>query len=250
LFSSALHLFSVSLKRLFRSRQTLVCAMLLAFAAMAVFAWSFRQERTAAEFVERIFQAVFVTFLLPVYCLCYGAASIASERDDQTLVYLLTTPLPRPLIVIAKAAAAWALALGWSLGSLALLCLFIGQPGIEALAALWWPVALSATAYVMLFLLFSVAFRRATIIALAYAFFLEALIGNMPGIVKRLALSFYSRCLIFEAATNLGATPSSEGGPDLFGAVSAPTARNVLLVLTALFFVAGLVIFSRKEYAK
>ena len=42
-------------------------------------------------------------------------------------------------------------------------------------------------AYVCLFHLFAVAFRHSTIIALVYAVFMEMLLGNMPGIVKRVA---------------------------------------------------------------
>ena len=108
----------------------------------------------------------------------------------------------------------------------------------------------STAAYVALFLLFGVMFRRATIIALAYALFIETLIGNMPGIAKRLAISFYTRCLIFDAGSVFGMRPSGPGNADLFVAIPGATAQMVLYLLSGGLLLAGLVIFCRREYSR
>jgi ABC-type transport system involved in multi-copper enzyme maturation permease subunit len=248
--SACLHLFGLSLRRLFRSRQTIVCVLLLGFASIAVVAWSIRHERSPKEFIEEIFLAVYVSFLLPVFSLSQATAGIASDRDEQTLVYLLVSPLPRPMIFLAKSSASLVLALAWTLGGMTLLCWLGGQPGMAALRVLWPGILWSTVTYVALFLLFSVTFRRATIIALAYALFIETLIGNMPGIAKRLAVSFYTRCLIFDAGTVFGVSPSGAGNADLFVAVSGPTAQMILYLLSGGLLLAGLSVFSLREYAR
>ena len=89
-----------------------------------------------------------------------------------------------------------------------------------------------------------------TILALAYALFLETFIGNMPGIVKRLTVSYYTRCLIFEGAKDLGIEASGPFDPDLFLPISGDTAQIVLWLITLGLWLAGLVVFSLREYAK
>ena len=104
----------LSFRRLIRSRQTLVSGMLLGFAVLATLAWSLRRDRIGQRFpepgefteqkklIEQILIPIYVSFLLPVFCLCFGTASIAGDRDERTLAYLLVSPLPRPLIYTAK----------------------------------------------------------------------------------------------------------------------------------------------------
>ena len=64
-----LHLAAVSLRRLLWSRHTMVSLLLLVFAVLVVVAWSLRRERTPREFTEQIFLPLYVSFLLPMFCL-------------------------------------------------------------------------------------------------------------------------------------------------------------------------------------
>ena len=68
-------------------------------------------------------------------------------------------------------------------------------------------------AYVCLFHLFAVAFRHSTIIALVYALFMELLLGNLPGIVKRVAVNYYGRSIMYDAGgqRRLAARPTPAG---------------------------------------
>jgi ABC-type transport system involved in multi-copper enzyme maturation permease subunit len=245
---SCLHLSGVSARRLIFSRQSLVSLLLLGFSVLVVIAWSLRRERTALDFTEDILLPVYVAFLLPVFCLCYATASISSDREERTLVYLLLTPVPRPLIHFAKYASAMLVTLLWTLGGMLILCLVAGDAGQQALR-LFWPAAFYSTmAYVGLFHLLGAAVRRATIIALAYALFLETFVGNMPGIAKRVAITFYTRCMIFDAGNELGLGPAGGQSPDLFLPVSGQTAVVVLCILSLAFLLVGTWIFSRREY--
>lgn len=245
--SGGFHMFALSVRRLAASRQTVVSFALWGFTLLVALAWSLRRERTASEFTEEILLPIYVSFLLPILCLSYGTASISVDREDQTLVYLLLTPIPRPLVHLAKYAAALCLSLAWTLGSMAILCGVAGDAGWEAYKLFWPTTVLATFAYVGLFHLLSVVFRRATIIALAYALFLETFIGNMPGIAKRASISFYIRCLMFDAGSDLGIGPGN-GPADLFLPVSGPTACLALTALALTFFVVGTWFFSRREY--
>ena len=246
--SASWHLGGVSLRRLMLSRQTIICVLLLGLAALAVFAWSHRRERTAAEFIEEILVTVYMSFLLPMFCLSFASAGVATDREEQTLVYLLTTPLPRPWIIAAKSGAALGISLCWTMGSLVLLCLLAGKSGGEVLKAVWLSIFASTVAYVALFQLFSVVFRRATIVALGYSLFLETLVGNMPGIVKRLTICFYARCMIFESSVDLGIGPTGPFNAILFQPIPAATAQTILYAASAAMILAGLLVFSTREY--
>jgi ABC-type transport system involved in multi-copper enzyme maturation permease subunit len=248
--SASVHLLTVSILRQLRSRHSLINLLLLGLAILAVIAWSIRRERSAADFIEHVFLTVYVSFLLPIYCLSYGSACIASDREERTLVYLLVTPLPRPLIFLAKSAASLILSLAWTMGGLGLLCVLAGTPGRTAMRVLWPGIFSSTLAYVALFLLLSVTFRRATIVALAYALFLEVLIGNLPGIAKRMAISFYTRCLVFEPASELGMELSGLNRPELFLPIAASTAESILYIVSGVLFLAGMLVFTFREYAR
>jgi len=239
----------VSLRRMVRSRQSVVCALLLVSAGLAAAAWSLRHAPVVQEFVSEVLLPVYVSFLLPMFSLCCATPSIAADREEQTLVYLLATPLPRPMVCVAKCAASLALAMAWTMATWAVLTWFAGPAG----RAVFWPfcpvVFWSTVAYVGLFHLFSVALRRATVVALVYALFLETLLGNMPGIAKRVAISFYTECMILDAGAKLGLSPTVGREPELLLPVSGDVAWTVLCALGFLFFAAGVWRFSREEYA-
>lgn len=226
----------------------MISLLLLLLASVAVLGWQLRRERMPKDFVQQVLLTVYVPFLLPIFCLCYATAGIATEREERTLVYLLTTPLPRWLIFSAKVAAACVLSVVWTMGSLVWLAWLARGPGLRALPHVWPGLLWATVAYVALFQLFSVLFRRATIVALGYSLFLETLVGNMPGIVKRLAVSFHARCLIFDATTSLGVDASGPFAPGLFQPLAADTSRLVLGCAIAILLACGLVAFTTREY--
>ena len=245
--------FRLSLRRQFFTRQTIVMLVLLALAVLITYLWSLPKpwhsdSRTSAELARQIVLPLYMGFLLPVICLGYASAAIADERTDETLVYLLTTNIPRPLVYLSKYAAALLLTLGMALGGLAALCLVPGEIGREALGVFWTVTVCATAAYVGLFLLFSAMVRRATFLSLAYALMIETLTGNIPGFVKRITVSFYAKSWLYESGEPLGLAPKEGVALSLFDPVSAATAQAVLGLASAGFIALGMWIFSRKEY--
>jgi ABC-type transport system involved in multi-copper enzyme maturation permease subunit len=189
--------------------------------------------------------SVFLGFLLPILSLSFATEALGGEREGRTLVWLLTRPLPRSSIYLAKFLALLPWSIGLNLGGYALLCAMAGSPGHLAFR-LYWPAVLGGTvAFCALFHLMAACFRRSAVVALVYSFFLETILGSMPGSMKRISLSFYTRCLMFDAAQPYGVHPEK---PSIYLPVNGITAWSVLIAVTVVLLVVGMAIFARSEY--
>jgi ABC-type transport system involved in multi-copper enzyme maturation permease subunit len=188
---------------------------------------------------------IFTPFLLPLWSLSFATEGLGREREARNLIWVLTRPLSRPAIYLAKYVAIlpWCLAL--NLGGFWLICLAAGEAGRPAFF-LYWPAVLGGSlAFSALFHLMGACFRRPAVIAILYAFFLETIAGNLPGHLKRLSISFYTRCLMFDRAHDLNIRPER---PSLYLAVDGTTAAWVLAGITLLCLAAGMWLFARAEY--
>ncbi len=189
--------------------------------------------------------SVFLGFLLPILSLSFATEALGGEREGGTLVWLLTRPLPRSSIYLAKFVALLPWSVGLNLGGFALLCAVAGAPGHFAFW-LYWPAVLAGSlAYCALFHLMGACFRRAAVVALVYSFFLETILGSMPGTMKRISLSFYTRCLMFDAARPYGVHPEK---PSIYLPVDRVTAWSVLSLVTVVLLIVGMQVFARSEY--
>jgi ABC-type transport system involved in multi-copper enzyme maturation permease subunit len=188
---------------------------------------------------------VFLSFLLPLWSLSFATESFGSEREGSSIVWLLTRPLSRPAIYLAKFVALLPWSLGLNLGGFALVCMAAGRPGPMAIRLFWPAVLVGTLAFAALFHFIGAFFRRPAIIAVVYSFFLETILGNMPGYMKRLSISFYARCMMFDAAGEHGLQPEK---PSMYLPVEGQTALWVLLATTLVLVIAGMLIFARKEY--
>jgi ABC-type transport system involved in multi-copper enzyme maturation permease subunit len=191
------------------------------------------------------FPSLLLNFLLPIWSLSFATNSVGEERESRSLIWLLTRPLPRPLIYLAKFVAVLPWTLGFNVGGFGLLCLLGGKPGRDAFVAFWPAVACSTLAFSALFMLIGTYFRRPAVVAIVYSFFLEVILGNMPGFLKRASISFYARCMMYEAVADRQIGPAT---PLLFLAVDGTTALVVLLTATVGLLVVGLIVFTHMEY--
>lgn len=241
-------LFRTTLRRQILSRQALVGITLTLLCCLIVLAWSRQREPTSKKLAEQVLVPTFVAFLLPVLAICHGASAIGGEREDRTLIYLLITPIPRPLVYLTKAAAALGLVMAWAAVVLTLLCLLGGAPGREMLPVFLPASLLGAAAYASLFLLLGALFRHGTIIALAYWFFLEVLFGNLPGIIKRVSVAFYVRSVIYDAGAAQSLGPMGRIGREMFLAIPGTTATIVLGIGTLGLVALGAYVFAQREF--
>jgi ABC-2 type transport system permease protein len=187
---------------------------------------------------------LFFGFLLPVWSLAFASEALGGERENNSLVWLLSRPIPRPAIYLAKylAQLPWSAAL--NLGGFAILCLSAGDLGRQALR-LYWPAVLWATlAFTALFHLFGAFFRRPAILAIVYTFFLEIILNLMPGYLKRVSLTFYARCLVYDEGGPHGVAPDN---PINYLPVTGSTAQMVLAGTTVILLVLGAWLFARTQ---
>lgn len=188
---------------------------------------------------------LFLSFMLPLFNLSFATEAMGGERESNSLIWLLSRPLPRSAIYLGKFAALLPWTLGLSLGGFGLLCLAGGRHGWLAFR-LYWPAVLAATlAFSSLFFLMGAWFRRPAVTALVYSFFLEVVFANMPGYLKRISIGFYAHCMMFDSAAAYGIQPER---PEIFLPVDGTTALTVLLGLTIALLGIGVFVFSRSQY--
>ena len=188
---------------------------------------------------------VFASFIVPICALAYATTSIGGDREDRTLLFLLVRPVPRWLILLGKVCATLPLVLGLVAGSFFVYCRLAGDVGDKAFG-LYLPAMLyMAIAYVALFHFFAVSFRHSTIIALVYALFMEFFLGNMPGIVKRLAINFYGRSIVYDVGAAEGLQSPD---PLIFVPVSAQGGALTLIGISVVGLALAVWIFERREY--
>lgn len=205
---------------------------------------AFDQVSSVQTFTRGFVLPVFVSFLLPVWCLSFATEAIGGEREGRTMVWLLSRPIPRWAIYLGQYAAALPWCLGLGVGGFALLALAAGEPGRTAFRLFWPAVTMAACAFAALFHLFAALFRRPTVVGLVYAFFFEVLIADLPGMMKRISISFYTRCLIFAAGDEYAAAPVKAA---VYLPVDAPTAWAVMLAMTIGLLAVGAWWFERAE---
>lgn len=187
----------------------------------------------------------YLGFVLPLFTLSYASAAFGTDRESRSLVWLMTRPIPRSAIYLAKFLGALPWCLGFGLGGFAILCLVGGEYGRIALS-MYWPAAAAATiAFSALFHLIGAIFRRPVVVGLVYVFFFESLVSALPGSLKLLSLTFYARSLMYNAAE---AADYPVNLLDVTQAVSSTTAWVVLSGATVVLTGIGMWLFARLEY--
>jgi ABC-type Na+ efflux pump permease subunit len=85
--------------------------------AAAAFEASLQTSRFP-NFAQRILFSLFVSFLLPLWSLSFATEAVGGEREARSLVWLLTRPLPRWSIYLAKYIAVLPWVIGLNLAGL------------------------------------------------------------------------------------------------------------------------------------
>jgi ABC-2 type transport system permease protein len=253
----------LTFRRIWWSLQSLLAVLLLSSVGALVVLQTLWGGWTEIQFSRAIIGNVYLGFMLPLLCLAFGTQALGGDWEDRTLIWLLTRPLPRPLIYLGKFVAAVPWTFGLTLGGLLLLGSLAGRDGLHAVRVFWPAVAWGTLGYLALFVLLGAWFRRSTIIGVVYSFVIESLVSTMPGMVKRASIAFYSRCIYYERAKEFGLdSPTGFVGssarqvvrgiaPDqtsLFMGIPGDQAIFYLCLLTAAFLIVGMIIFARREY--
>jgi len=131
------YLVRLSLRRQGRSLQTLTAVLLVLLLAgfvvlvSQVNASMGRPGWNVGNFASLMVVDIYLTFVLPLLCLCFGTQTLGGEWEERSLVWVLTRPLPRPLTYLAKFLAAIPWTLGCTLGGFALAGVAAGTREID-----------------------------------------------------------------------------------------------------------------------
>ena len=195
-------------------------------------------------FTKNVVFSVLLGFLLPLLCLTFAVEGLGSEREGKTLFWLFSKPVPRSSIYVGKFLAILPWVIIWSLGGFFVLAVCAGDSGIFAFKLFWQPIALASITYASVFFFMGACLPRASLIALAYAFVVETLLGSMPGSLKQLSVAFYARCIMFQKSSDLGVVLEQGGG---YGDFSQTMAICFMLGIALMFLVAGIFFFGKIE---
>jgi ABC-2 type transport system permease protein len=201
-----------------------------------------------AQVYDQLAESLVIGFILVLLACVFGTSVVSQEMEQQTIVYLLTRPVPRWRILLIKFLAAL-LATIIATG-LASLLLALGTQGLHNWGQLPLPrdllfLALGSLAYGGFFLLLGTLLRRPLIFGLFYIFGVESWLPNLPGSFKMLSLMAYLRVL----APHGKATVPAPANPLLVTAALTPALAWCVVVGVIVISVAGaLIAFSTREY--
>ncbi|NUR32168.1 MAG: ABC transporter permease [Catenulispora sp.] len=180
---------SITLRGLFgRRRFLLLLPMPLLLLGLAWLADSLGAD--AADWTQPIVVGLGFAVVLPVMALIVGTGVLGSEIDDGTLVHILTKPLARRDIIVAKLAVAFVVSTLVTGVPMLLIGLIAGS-GQLALG-LFVAAAVGSLAYSALFLALSLLTRRPVLVGLAYVLLWEGLLGNILKGTRFLSIQQYA----------------------------------------------------------
>jgi ABC-2 type transport system permease protein len=220
-----------TLRSLLGRRRTLLLVLLAALPVVVAVLARIGSGRTNEV---AIIDALVVRTVLPLTALVFGTAALGSELDDGTAVYLLTKPIPRWQVIVAKLIVAAGLTAAL-VGASTLVTGLVsarGPNGIPITIAFTAAVAIGSAVYVAAFLAVSVITTRALVVGLFYTLIWEAALAGLLEGTRILSIR--------EATISLGSAFAPAG------AIKADLATTPAAILVAVVLVGGTLLASRR----
>ncbi|MFC9977774.1 ABC transporter permease [Spirillospora sp. NPDC127200] len=180
-----------------------------------------------------VLQRFGIATLLPLLALIAGTGVLAPEIDDGQIMYVLTKPIPRQVIVLTKLAVAIVLVVLFAVLPVCAAGLVLTGTTAQVTPAFTVGVLVGGVAYSALFVALAVVSRNAVTIGLLYALVWETLLGNFaPGAksasVQQWALS------VADALTDASTVRSTVDLPVALGLLVLVTAAGTALAVVRL----------------
>jgi ABC-2 type transport system permease protein len=197
-------LFRLALRRLLLRKRSLLLAFAPLLAALVAVVQAADGTADAAAFAS-LMEQLFLPTVLPFLALVIGSSAIGEERDDGTILYLASTPLPRFAIALPAIVAAALTTVVLCVPGLAIVIALSPGSDFSVTSALWAvaAVAVAACAYAAAFGALSLRVKRPVVIGLIYVLFWEGSIATFAPSARWLSLGAYARAIV------AGGLPSS-----------------------------------------
>lgn len=252
---TALAIYRAALRDLLSWRRLIPSVLLVILPGAIALIW--RATMPAEDFDAKVVYNVITSglvfgFALVILSVVFGTGAALQELEQKTIVYLLTRPISRRVVLAAKMLAALTLIIATVWLSMTLLWLTtfgMSGGGIGPLKQDLWILTIGALAYTSVFVAVATITNRALVIGLFFAFGWEFWVPNWPGSFQKVSLMAHLRVL----------APHPQPPSDMVDikellAVLSPTtisdtyAWTVLLVTTAVALVTAFLVFSIREY--
>jgi len=251
--SADLCIFRAALRDLAKPKRLIIAALLICVpVGIALLIRFKRGDRFEPLPVYNTLTPVFVFgFILVILSVVFATGAISQEVEQKTIVYLLTRPIARWRLLLAKFAAAVIVATATSWVALTCLALAVLGPG-KILHSQYTHdlsiIPVGALAYGAVFLLLSTVINRPLLWGLLYAFGIETWTSYVPGLQK-VSLMYYLHVL----APHRQIERQSVNPQELVNAlspvaVSVPISWGVLIFAIFASLLMALLIFSNNEY--
>ena len=252
-------LMRATLREALRPRRLVIALLLTVLPAALGLLWRLLAAQDAfdpSEVYDSLVVGLIFSFALTILSVTYGTGVVSQEIEQRTIVYLLTRPLPRWRLLLARFLVSVLVVVGVCTLATLLLALTVFGPthlGDAAIGPDIKAIILGAFAYGSLFLLLGTALPKPLTWGLFFVFGWETWVPKLPGSFALLSVMSYLRAL---ASREISVDPSENAGDNLLMAfsrapdvtISSTVAWTTLLLLTAVCTLAAMIIFSRKEY--
>ena len=258
---SDLYLFKNTLRDLLRPGKLTAAGLLIGLVALIAFVAKSKAkagEYDPVETYNTIASTLVFGMILVLPAVIFTTGLIQQEMEQKTIPYLLTRPIPRWRILLAKffAAVTVTTLTVWIADALLALILFGPSQVLHSKLGQDMRILLvGAFLYGSLCLFLAAAVGRPLLVGLLYAFGLETWLPFLPGDWQKLSLMAYLHTLAPHLDSDLA---NGEGGGQgigaLFSQVLTPVAIPVWLAWTVICLVivvslgAALAVVSVKEY--
>ena len=172
-------LVDVTLRGLLGRRRTLLMVLLAALPILVGLLIRLGGGRSDAP---EILDTLVIRTVLPLIALVFGTATIGSEIEDGTVVFLLAKPIARWRTALAKLAVAAGLTAALVVPPIIVTTFLVGGFGADSLStAVGFAIAAIAggTAYAVAFAALGVATSRALIVGLGYTLLWEGVLAGL-----------------------------------------------------------------------
>lgn len=254
---SDLMLFQTALREYLTARRFAVAVVVVLLPSLLAVLWKYTTDRAFFDprlAYDALALGLIFGFILIITSMLAGTSVVSQEMERKSIVYLLTRPVPRARILLARFLGMLvpaALTTCLSAFLLAVTCFgprnLSGTPLMRDLGVL----LIGVFAYGSLALLLGTLLRKAIMYAIYFAFGWENTVSNLPGSFRKISIITYLKVLAPHS-------PPSNGSSDLIEilqhlsppkAITPSSAVMVLFAVTVAAAALAALVFTFREYS-
>ncbi len=226
-------IFSQALREYLRARKILPWLLLTSLCYLFSAYLGQLQPGITAQGKYIVSSTILVYHIMALASAIYTTSIISQEVEQRTIVYLLTRPIPRPVLLLTRYLASVLVVYG--IGVFGAVCSAAGSHTWSLLPHDLVAMLVGAFAYGGLFLAISLLFNRSMIICLLYAFGWEISVPSMPGEMYRLSIYSYLQSIANHPDVEINAAIAGLASPKSMHLITAWICMIIAIVGLAAF---------------